>query len=676
MAGTAVGIIYFIFSGLSLASLVDREQMTPFWLASGLSLALLTRNPPSSWPILLGGIALACLITNLAAGYDLLLSAARTIANLSAPVFGAILIRHYVSPRPNLQSLQQVFGLTLIAVPASGLSAVLGTLATFFQDREISLFPTFHLWFIDDYLGILLITPLILVWWPEKTPWLQTPSSRKCLAIFGLFGGLIATSLLVFYSSQGKPFLISFPYWSLPCLFWIAVRFGLRGATVGNLILAFIAVVSTLHGMGPFASSHASDAEQLVSLECFITISLLGTLFLAANLIEQRQVEIAVREREEQLRQSQKMEAIGHLAGGVAHDFNNLLTVIHCNADDALFDLSDDAPLRGNVEEILAASERGRRLTSQLLAFSRKQVLSLEILNLNEIISHTKKMLLGLIGDDIEITMRLDPVVGYIKADAGQIEQILLNLAVNARDAMPKGGHFFIRTSTTTFQAKDLDAYPEVQPGSFAKIEIGDTGCGIEKDVIEKIFAPFFTTKGPGKGTGLGLATVHGIVTQHKGFLRVESTPSVGTTFKIFLPRLTTELSQSIEVPKTQILRGIETILVVEDNEQLLKIICTMLKSSGYKIIAAASPAEALHLTERTEERIQLLLTDVIMPGMSGKALYEKLLTNMPHLKVLYMSGYTADYLDRHGPMKEIDLLQKPFSKHALTTKLREVLGE
>jgi PAS domain S-box-containing protein len=383
------------------------------------------------------------------------------------------------------------------------------------------------------------------------------------------------------------------------------------------------------------------------------------------------------RRLEEQLRQAQKMEAIGRLAGGVAHDFNNLLTIIIGYSDLLLEKLSACDGRRLHVEEIKKAGERATSLTRQLLAFSRKQVLQLQILDLDSLLTNVGEMLRRVIGEDIELVTRLPSGLGHVKVDAGQIEQVIMNLAVNARDAMPQGGQLTLEAANVELDSSYVSSQESVLPGHYVMIAVSDTGIGMDAETQAHIFEPFFTTKEQGKGTGLGLATVHGIVKQSEGHIWVYSEPGKGTTFKVCLPRIdqAVEVIAPTDVPVDELSRGSETILLVEDEDAVCSLVKEVLESSGYEVLEAKGAHEALEVGERHKKHIHLLLTDVVMPHMSGRELAEHLAPLHPETKVLYMSGY-ADHAVLHHSLLDpgTALLQKPFTAEALARKLREVL--
>jgi two-component system, cell cycle sensor histidine kinase and response regulator CckA len=384
------------------------------------------------------------------------------------------------------------------------------------------------------------------------------------------------------------------------------------------------------------------------------------------------------RRLEEQFLQSQKMESMGRLAGGVAHDFNNLLGVITGYGELLKKGVNGDSRLRRYADEIGKAAERATGLTRQLLAFSRKQVLQPRIFDLNAAVVDTEKMLRRVIGEDLQLVTRLDDGLGQVRVDPGQIDQVLMNLAVNARDAMPRGGRLTIETANVELDAAAARAEPGVPPGRYVRLTVGDTGQGMTPEVRARVFEPFFTTKEPGKGTGLGLATVHGIVTQSDGYIALDTEPGRGTTFRIYLPRVDAPAEDAdASAVEAEVPRGGETLLLVEDETSLREIVRESLESCGYHILSAKDGSEALDICAARGAAIDLMLTDVVMPGMSGRELADRLRVSRPDIAVLYMSGYTDDAVVRHGLLAEdMALVQKPFRAAALARRVREVLDK
>ncbi len=380
---------------------------------------------------------------------------------------------------------------------------------------------------------------------------------------------------------------------------------------------------------------------------------------------------------EQQLYLSQKLEAVGRLSGGVAHDFNNLLGVIIGYGEALQKCLGAEDPLRECVDEIYKAGQRAASLTRQLLAFSRQQVLEPKVLDLNAVVSDFEKMLQRLIGEDVRLTTALSPDLGRVKADPGQLEQVIMNLAVNARDAMPQGGTLTVETSNSELDEAHAWRFPYVVPGHYVMLAVSDTGCGMDAETQAHIFEPFFTTKEKGKGTGLGLATVYGVIKQSGGYIWVESEPGKGTTFRIYFPRVE-EAIQATEEKMIPIerARGSQTVLLVEDEPSLRRLTCNLLKEVGYTVLEADSGTQAIEIARQYRDSIHLLLTDVVMPGMSGHVLAGHLVPLRPEMKVLYMSGYTDHAIAHRGVLEPgTMILRKPFTRDELTRKVDEVLA-
>lgn len=379
---------------------------------------------------------------------------------------------------------------------------------------------------------------------------------------------------------------------------------------------------------------------------------------------------------ERQLHHAQKMEAVGRLAGGVAHDFNNVLTVVTSYAEMMRAALHPGEPMHAELSEITAAAERGTNLTKQLLAFSRRQVLETKVVDLNQVLSGMGQMLPRLLGADVRLTVLPESGLGRVLADPGQLEQIVMNLVVNARDAMPTGGQLTIRTANVELDDAYSDDHHDVLPGPYVLLAVSDTGEGMDAQTQSRIFEPFFTTKESGKGTGLGLATVFGIVNQSNGYIWVYSEPGRGTTFKIYLPRTGDAPPLPTEVRATPLeTRGTETILLAEDDAQVRGVARSILRRSGYVVLEAANAGEALLLCEQHGANIDLLITDVILPIVSGRELAARLRQQRPDLLVLFMSGYTDDAVRQHGILDSgVAFLQKPFTPASLTTRVRAVL--
>ena len=389
---------------------------------------------------------------------------------------------------------------------------------------------------------------------------------------------------------------------------------------------------------------------------------------------ERKRAEQALQESEKQLRQAQKMEAVGRLAGGLAHDFNNMLTVIMGHSQILLSEMGLHHPLRNKIEEIQKAGDRATSLIRQLLTFSRKQPSEPTILNLNRVVADFELMLRRLIGEDIELALRQSAESLYVKADHAQLEQILMNLVINARDAMPKGGRLTIETAPVILDSTPMYHLTPLAPGAYVKLSVCDTGCGMSPEIQAHIFEPFFTTKEEGKGTGLGLSTVFGIVAQSGGGMDVVSTVGQGTRFTVYLPIMATELGVTISQDASpQLIRGHETILLVEDDEGVRLLIRDELRKLGYRVLEAKNGLEACLMATQHMRSLQLLVTDVVMPGMSGTELARHLRAIKPELKCLFMSGYTDDVNIGAGDTAST-YLQKPFLPERLAKTIRDLL--
>jgi len=415
-------------------------------------------------------------------------------------------------------------------------------------------------------------------------------------------------------------------------------------------------------------------------VECRFSLALLrdsagaviGTLAILEDTSERKRLEA-------QLRQAQKMEAIGRLAGGIAHDFNNLLAVIMGHSDLIKGVLRKGDALAHDVEQIRRASERAATLTRQLLAFSRRQFLQTQVIDVNTLVGNLATMLRRLIGEDVQLELRLDPDAGRVSADPGQLEQVVMNLMVNARDAMPQGGRVILETAPAVLDQAFVVAHPGSTPGAHVRLSIHDTGGGMGPDVLSHLFEPFFTTKEPGRGTGLGLSTVYGIVKQHRGYIDVQSEPGRGSTFGVYLPRVDTKSAPSERpVPRERLTPGgRETVLFVEDEVALRDLMHRVLAKGGYTVLAAGDGLEALALVEAHPGRVDLVVTDVVMPRMSGPELASRIRARDPRVRLLYVSGYTADQLRPQTDLgADATLLPKPFTSDGLLRKVREVLDQ
>ena len=389
-------------------------------------------------------------------------------------------------------------------------------------------------------------------------------------------------------------------------------------------------------------------------------------------------IDITGRNRlEDRLRQSQKMESIGRLAGGVAHDFNNMLSIILGYAEISMMDVPETEKLWRNLNQISKAAERSRDITRQLLAFSRKEIIAPIPVNLNANIIDTEKNLSRLIGEDIEFSFRPATGLWTVKIDPSQLDQIFMNLLVNARDAMPDGGSLTVETANIHINESSSHFHLDANPGDYVQLIVSDSGCGMDRETKEHIFEPFFTTKGSGEGTGLGLATVYGIVTQNNGFVNVYSEPDQGTVFTIYLPRLLEECTPDKKPSTPKKITAIGTILLVEDEEMLLLMTTELLENIGYTVIQAPTPIKAISICEDYDQQIDMILTDVVMPKMNGREMINKINIIRPDIKVLFMSGYTADIVAQRGIVEAgMNFIQKPIERVLLHEKIMQVMGD
>lgn len=563
---------------------------------------------------------------------------------------------------------------------------------------------------VSAFLGVLVYVPSVYALWKQGAFAIVAIDTMALATVFGLlvfdripFRWRAAVVCLLYYAlgvglliavgSVSQIYLLGF---SIVTVLLLGVRVGLGAAVLSSASLLAMGALDlaapdmALRSVDRDFSHWALIALNFTLINTLVTLAV-GLVLAAVSKALKRETDgrisleresanrkAAEAERDRslaQLQQSQKMEAIGQLAGGVAHDFNNLLSVVLGYADLILADMESDDVTRGDVEEIRRAGERAAALTRQLLMFSRQQVIEPKVLDLNDVLSDVDKMLRRLVGEDVELTTIHGPSLGHIRADPGSVEQVIMNLVVNARDAMPVGGKLTIETANVLLDEEYARAHLEAKPGAHVMLAITDTGSGMDKSTLARIFEPFYTTKEKGKGTGLGLSTVFGIVQQSGGTVWVYSEVGVGTTFKVYLPRVDEEADdiRSLVMPAT--LRGSETILLVEDEDQVRDVARGILLRQGYTVLDARNAGEALLLCEQHAGRIHLLLSDVVMPRMSGPALAKRLVRTRPDMKVLCMSGYTDDAAVRHGVIDaELAYLQKPLTVDSLSRKVRSVL--
>ena len=779
--------IYFAIAKLGLRYATIGPSISPVWPPTGLAIAALVLLGLRYWPVILAG----AFLTNATTDIPILAAFGIACGNAAEAALAAWLLRRREGPRLSFDDLGSVRKLVGVAAPLGALvSAAVG--ATTLLLAHVISSSTFllglALWWAGDYLGALVVTPVLLTWSDASR---ARMASRASIELALVVVGAVLAAVVVFGNLIPAAFLqpAYYPYLLFPFVIGAALRFGPRGATLLTLTVALLAVAFTVRGGGPFvmhsvpstdiallmyvgvlaitglfmspaiarrlkaesalreahahlqavidssplamytvdadgnvrswnpaaanlygwsaaeviggpisviAQDHASQrdiqervfrGETLRGIETTkrrkdgtaVTVSMAaaplhessgritGAMLIAADLTEMRRLEV-------QYRQAQKMEAVGRLAGGIAHDFNNILTAILGTSGLVLEDVAIDPRTRLDVQEIEKAAKRAAGLTRQLLVFSRQQVLEPRILDLNAVVVDMERMLGRLIGEDVELHTQLAPAVGAVQADPGQLQQAIMNLVVNARDAMPGGGRVTIETADVELDPRQLEAHSLTQPGKYVLLAVHDTGVGMDAATKARLFEPFFTTKEPGRGTGLGLATVYSIVKQSGGYIWAYSEPGHGTTFKVYLPRVDGTPEKISQTPATFAV-GSETVLVVEDQAEVRALTTRILEARGYTVLEAASADDALRLADGNAKRIDLLLTDVVMPGMNGRELAERLAAQRRDLNVLFVSGYTGEAIRQHGLLESgAAFLQKPFSPDVLARKVRDVL--
>ena len=577
---------------------------------------------------------------------------------------------------PRLERVRDPIILALVAGPIGALLAATLANSVYFLSGRMSgdaFAYQFVLWWLRDWLGVMVTAPLIFAWaFGRGVTW----TWRRIGEGVALFVTLFAASQLMFglwgiFASRNVPIAFVF----FPIVGWAGLRFGARGAaTVVALISGYAIVVAGLR-VGPFAEFPVEFVHFL--LFSFLSLGSLSGLLLAAIMAEREDAMNKRLQLEEQLRHSQKMEAVGRLAGGIAHDFNNLLTAIIGYTEIVLHGLDPKDDRRADAEEIGRAAMRAADLTRQMLAFSRRQVLQLKVIDLNTALTKVEPMLRRMIGEDIVMTVTGRATSAYVRVDPGQVEQVVMNLVVNARDAMPKGGRLTVETSDALLDEAAVADIPDAEPGDYVMLSVSDTGVGMPPEVRARIFEPYFTTKEVGKGTGLGLSTAYGIVRQSDGHIALSSEVGLGTTFRIYLPRAEAPPQAAADSGIEMMPGGTEHILLVEDDSSVRRLSKELLIRLGYSVTEAASGRAGLALGSDDTRHFDLALCDVILGDMSGRAVAEALMALRPSIRVVYMSGYTDEAIVKTGVLDEgKPFLQKPFTPMQLSKKIREVLDE
>ncbi len=558
-------------------------------------------------------------------------------------------------------------GSFLAAALAVGLYVVAGRIP---QER---IAYEFVLWWMRDWLGVMVAAPLVFAWaYGREIKWTWPRVGEGVALLVALFlSSQVMFGLWGLFATRNVPVAFVF----FPIVGWAGLRFGPRGAaTVVALISGYAIAIAGMR-IGPFSEFPIEFVHTLFF--SFLSLGALSGLLLAAIMAERDDAMTKRLLLEEQLRHSQKMEAVGRLAGGIAHDFNNLLTAIIGYTEIVLHGLDPKDERRADAEEIGRAAMRAADLTRQMLAFSRRQVLQPKIIDLNKALTKVEPMLRRMIGEDIVMTVNGRAANAFVRVDPGQVEQVVMNLVVNARDAMPQGGRLNVETGEAMLDEVAVADTPDARPGDYVVLSVSDTGVGMPPEVRARIFEPYFTTKDVGKGTGLGLSTAYGIVRQSDGHIAVASELGAGTTFRIFLPRSEAPAPVAVDAGGERMPEGTEYILLVEDDSSVRRLSKELLVRLGYSVTEAASGRAGLALGTDDSRHFDLALCDVILGDMSGPAVAEALRALRPSIRVLYMSGYPDEAIVRTGVLEDgKPFLQKPFTPMQLATKIREVLDE
>jgi signal transduction histidine kinase/CheY-like chemotaxis protein len=674
-------LVVYLATAYVLHSRVVISQAV-LWLPTGVAVSGLVLLGWRYWPV----VALGTLIHRLLLGYDFPYYLFAALGN-SLEALAAVAMLHRFGFRRDLARLRDGLALLATAALAPMVSATLARTAQLIQTGDFSLLGAWANWWRMNALGLLVVVPLVLSW--TSTPPTR-PRVRTLIEVAGLIAIVIGFAWLVVRlqvaRSEAGMVLI---YLALPVALYAAARFGVRGAATAAAGMVVLLTVGTIHGIGPFLLPPQVMRPAVVNelpLQAVIAIISATPLLLGAVIAEREAAlaRVAVeRERhqrlEERFRETLKMEALGRLAGGVSHDFNNLLTVIGGHAEILRATLPQGDPARLDAEEIVTASARAARLTRQLLAYSRRQVLEPQVLDLREVIEQLTGMLRRLIGEDVQLVTKFAAESQLVRVDPGQMEQVLLNLAINARDAMPDGGTLTLETACLgPDEALAPGFLHEERPaGPLVCLGVSDTGVGMDPETVRQAFDPFFTTKEPGKGTGLGLSTVYGIVRQSGGLVWIESAPGAGTTVRLCLPRVAEPFAQAVVTPPIRSApRQSGTVLVVEDEPAVRDLIARTLRGAGYTVIEAQDGQQGLEVARRAAGPLDLVVTDVVMPRMGGRELVERLKAEQPGLPALLVSGYESSAPDPADPREvAIAYLPKPFTPSSLLDHVRDCIA-
>jgi signal transduction histidine kinase/ActR/RegA family two-component response regulator len=674
-AGTIVlnGLVALVAWGLAELVLLPTSggrTVTPIWPPVGLAVAVVYMGGYR----LLPGIVLASFMVAIARNpwwLALLVASAQVVQ----PIVDVRILRAFRFD-PRLDRVRDPLLLSLLAGPAGALFAAVFAVTSYYVAGRLPADRVAYemtLWWLRDWLGVMVTAPLIFSWsYGRDIGW----SWRRAGEALALFLTLFASSQLMFgvwgvFAARNMPIAFIF----FPIVGWAGLRFGARGSSAMVALVSAHAIVIAGLRVGPLREFPLEFVQLVLFL--FLALASLSGLLLAAIMAER---DDALNKRlvlEEQLRHSQKMEAVGRLAGGIAHDFNNLLTAIIGYTEIVLHSLDPKDDRRADAEEIGRAAMRAADLTRQMLAFSRRQVLQPKVIDLNTALGKVEPMLRRVIGEDIVMTVTGKATAAFVRVDPGQVEQVVMNLVVNARDAMPQGGRLSVETADAVLDGAAVADSPEAVPGEYVMLSVSDSGVGMPPEVRARIFEPYFTTKDVGKGTGLGLSTAYGIVRQSDGHIAVSSELGLGTTFRIYLPRAEAPEQAAVDAGAEKMPEGTEHILLVEDDPSVRRLSKELLTRLGYSVTEAASGRAGLALGSDDTRHFDFALCDVILGDMSGPAVAEALRALRPSIRVLYMSGYTDEAIVRTGVLEEgKPFLQKPFTPMQLARKIREVLDE
>jgi signal transduction histidine kinase/ActR/RegA family two-component response regulator len=667
----AFSVLYLLAARLGHVLTPQPRHFATFWPPGGLFLAalLVVRRPLIPWVVL--AVVPPSLASNYALNVPPLMTGLFLASDIASALTVALAIRRIVSGRPSLSVLAHVL---LFVAGCAGVSAIaaLGGAATLsaFGSPFAS---SFGLWWQGDALGALIVGSVVLAW-AERDEDLPALTTRGALEGAALVALALASTWAVF-STAGTHHLPT-EMLLLPCLLWAALRFGQRGATALGLVVSLAAVIGAHEGRGPFAAISDLD-ERTLAVQVFLAVAILAQLLLAATVSERRKSAEALRRSQVQLFHAEKLEGIGRLAGSIAHDFNNILTIINTYAD-LVVAAASDPEVRADAEEIRRAGERGATLTRQLLALTRRGVVQLQVFDVGRAATGMEKLLRKAMGEQIELSITVGPEPSIVSIDPSQLEQVIMTLALNARDAMPNGGAMTLAVSNVVLRQDTSSSGAPVPAGEWVLLTLSDSGVGMSDEVQAQLFEPFFTTKERTRGTGLGLASVFAIVKNAGGHVGVSSTEGKGSTFRVFLPLSHARPTAAGPLASTAAPphhgQG-RTVLIAEDDASVRAMVAKLLGSRGYRVFEASSGPDAIALFERNASEISLVVSDVMMPRMSGKDVVDQLRRARPGLPILLVSGYAHDVLGRDVTLGErCAFLAKPFSEAALLDAVRALV--